>query len=87
MNKEIILELIIALKTLEDISRRRYDSIITNFILQYDINLMLVNYMNEILPKIRGDLSTLMEKELNLRDLEKYSIDLNTLLNGLTNNN
>jgi predicted Ser/Thr protein kinase len=84
MDKEIILELINALKTLEDISRRRNYSMMSNFEVQYDINEMLIMYTNEIFSIIGRDLIKLMEKVLNQKDFEKYSGDLIKLINETT---
>ncbi len=83
MDKETIVALINALKTLEDISRRRNESMIANLMMQNDINLMLSNYMNKMFSKIIKDLSPLKEKTLNPRDFKKYSVELDKLLKGL----
>ncbi len=83
MDKETIVALINALKTLEDISRRRNESMIANLMMQNDINLMLTNYTNGMFSKIIKDLSTLKEKTLNPRDFKNYSVELDKLLKGL----
>lgn len=83
MNKEVISSIINALKTLEDISRRRNDSMIKYYMMQNDINRILVNYMNEMFSKINNDLKTLMKKVLEQKGFENYSVNLDHILEGI----
>lgn len=83
MDKEIVLSVINALKTLKDIFFRQNELILQSLILQNDIEMKRLIYQHKRFKKITNDIDFLMEKVLFQDEFEKYLSKSNRIIRRL----
>lgn len=72
MNKEIILDLINALKTLKNIFFRQNELMLKDSMLKSEIEMKRLIYQHKRFKKITNDINSLMNKLLARDEFEKY---------------